>query len=453
MKKLCLLFGMAPLITGCLQLPLPALSLPESYACGQVANADSLPYDLRWWRHFADPLLDSLQERALAQNRDLAVAASRVETAQHALQVARTAYLPEFSLGFSAEGSRTESQDIEQAYKIAPAMQWELSLFGALRASTRAARAELLATEWAFRGVVLSLTAEVANAYFQLLAYENNWYFADESCRLRGESAALIDSMTAHGMASRVARDQAYSLLYSAEVDRASYRQQADQAWIALQVLLGDMPTPSRSASWRDRLYLDTMPATVPVGLPADLLNRRPDVMEARYGLEEEAARVGVARAARYPALSLTADGGLLADEWKGLTSGDPWIWNAVASLTQPLFAFGKLKRQEEIARENYLESLFDYEQAVVQAVGDVEQALVAVARSGEALRRSGALVEVNRSVAQKSRALYENGMSAYLDVIDAERTYYESQMQHQQELMARYAAYISLYKALGGGW
>ena len=167
----------------------------------------------RWWHVFRDPTLDSLISQALANNRDLAVAYSRVEEADRQIAVARAGFLPSFGVGVSAEGDYNAETKIVQKYAVEPQMTWEVSLFGALRNSTRAARAELLSSQWALRGVMLSLTAEVATTYFQLLGYRRNLRIAERSYALRRESAALIDSMYRHGMANGVALQQARSLV------------------------------------------------------------------------------------------------------------------------------------------------------------------------------------------------------------------------------------------------
>jgi len=451
MKRL--LCGLLPLLAAaCVKLPAPRMSVPATYLYGEGFNRDSLPYDFRWWERFGDTTLNRLEERALAGNYDLAVAASQVEQARHNLAVARAAWLPSLGMGLSASGERTEGVT-EQKYTIAPALQWEVSLFGALRAANRAAKAEILSSEWAFRGAVLSLTAEVATVYFTLLEYERDLTIAERTYELRSESAALVDSMARYGMASGIDRDQARSLVHAAAADRAQYRRLVEETQLNLLLLLGEEPEAFDVRGWGGRLLRNALPEAVPVGLPSDLLARRPDIMEALFTLEKSAARVGMARAARFPSLSLTVSGGLFSQSLKGLTSGSPGMWSAAGSLTQPLFAFGKLKRQEQAARETYYQDLFRYEQSLLQAFSDVESALSGIVTYREQVEQYRELVMENERIAFRTRALYRNGMSAYLDVLDAERTYYESETQLVNLTVQQYLSYVSLFKALGGGW
>lgn len=447
-----LLFAL-PLWGGCVRMPLPDPSAPAEYLFGAGFSRDSLPYDIRWWRHFEDPQLDRLEECALRQNLDLAEAASRVEQARHNRKVVMGDYLPTFEFGIEASADRTKPTGIVQDYTLTREISWELPLFGALRSARRSARAQILQSEWAFRGVVLSLTAEVATTYFSLLAYERSLYVAEQTYLLRREAAALTDSLVRYGMENRVAADQAHSLVVTAAADREQYKRLVEQTRLSLTILLGEEPSDFSVAGWGARLGLDSLPEEVPIGLPSDLLGRRPDLMQSLFALEEAAAQVGLARAARLPSFSLTLGGGVASDALKGLFTGDPWMWGVTGTLLQPIFSFGKLKAQEKIARERYYEAMFSYRQRFLEALSDVDEALVAITTYREQLARTRELVTLNESILRKTRALYENGMSDYLNVIDAERTCYESEQQLVRLLSEQYLAYIDLFKALGGGW
>ena len=218
-RTLFLLVALAALTACNPRLYPPLVETPDNYLYAGRFRQDSLAGSEEWWHVFRDPTLDSLISQALANNRDLAVAYSRVEEADRQIAVARAGFLPSFGVGVSAEGDYNAETKIVQKYAVEPQMTWEVSLFGALRNSTRAARAELLSSQWALRGVMLSLTAEVATTYFQLLGYRRNLRIAERSYALRRESAALIDSMYRHGMANGVALQQARSLVYTAAAD------------------------------------------------------------------------------------------------------------------------------------------------------------------------------------------------------------------------------------------
>ena len=194
------------------------------------------------------------------------------------------------------------------------------------------------------------------------------------------------------------------------------------------------------------------MPYDIPTGIPSDLLHRRPDVMSAYYTMQQSAANVGLARSARLPSVSLTRSFGLVNSKIGSLFSGKSWVGDAIAELSQPIFNFGGLRRKELAAREVYKQSLLAYEKSYTEAISDVESALVAITSSREELLRYAGLVKSYRSVAIKTYALYRNGLSGYLDVIDAERSLYTSQMQFENLVAQQYINYITLCKALGGG-
>ena len=410
----------------------PKVDVPDGYLYGEGFPRDTAALASDWWRLFGDTVLDNLVQRALENNRDVAVAASRVEEARQNLGVVRAQFLPQVGIGVTAEGEYTPQTKIVQTYAVEPSLSWEIALFGQLRNAKRAARAQIASSEWALRGVRLSLAAEVATTYFTLLEYERDLAIARRSCTLRRESAALIDSMFRYGMSDGGA---------------------VAQTRLSLDILLGETPQAADSTGSGLRLLADRHPADIPVGLPSELLKRRPDIMEARYNMLQAAANAGVARGARFPSIALTAKGGIASNSIKGLTAANPWAWDALGSLTQPLFAFGKLRRSEMAAMERYTQAAKTYEQTVLTAFADVEKALVAIATYRTQTERSCELVVSNDRIATMTQALYRSGLSDYLDVIDAERSLYQSQMELVNIAAQQYINYVNLCKALGGGW
>lgn len=444
----------AALFASCMpKLYPPEVDVPEKYLHAGRDAGDSTTIPVRWWEMFCDPQLNLLVETALTNNRDLLSAASRIAQARDQLAVARSEFMPSVGLDVSAEGDYTSRTEIVQSYAVEPALTWEVSLFGALRNTDRAARARILASEWAWRGVGLSLAAEVATTYFTLLQYRSDLEIARRSCGLRRESAALIDSMFRYGMSDGVALEQARSLVYTAEADIPQYRRAVAQTRLSLDILLGEMPRRTDSAGAGLRLLTDYRPADIPVGLPSELLERRPDIMQARYDMLAAAAEVGIARGNRFPSIALTAKGGAASNSIKGLTSANPWAWDALGSLTLPVFNFGRLRRAEQAAMERYTQSALTYEQTVLTAFSDVEQALVAITTYRRQTERYGELVLANDRIAAMTQALYRSGLSDYLDVIDAQRSLYQSQMEFVNLVAQQYINYVNLCKALGGGW
>lgn len=431
----------------------PEVALPDRYLhdAGYSASSGDIPD--RWWRLFGDTTLNGLVERALENNRDLAAAASSIEEARANLGAVRAQYLPQIGVDVSAGADYTAATKIVQSYAVEPTLSWEVPLFGALRHASEAARAELAASEWAYAGVRLSLAAEVATTYFTLLEYERDLAIARSSYDLRRESAALIDSMFRYGMSDGVALDQARSLVYSAAADIPLYRRAVEQTRLSLSLLLGEPQRQAGNYGSGERLVLDTHPTDIPVGLPSELLARRPDVMQSRAEVREAAANAGTARSARFPAIALTAKGGVAAASLKGLTAANPWAWEAAGSLVEPIFAFGRLKRREQAAIARYDQAARNYEQTVLTALADVEKALVAIETYRTEALHYGELVAANDRIARMTQALFRSGFSDYLDVIDAQRSLYASQMQLVNLLAQQHINYVNLFKALGGGW
>ena len=431
----------------------PQVTTPESYVYDAGFSRDTTGIGERWWELFCDTTLNALVERALANNRDVAAAAARVEQARANLGVVRARYLPQIGMEATAEGDYTPSTKIVQAYAVEPTLSWELSLFGALRNARRAAKAEIAASQWALAGVRLSLAAEVATTYFTLLEYERDLSIARQTLQLRRESAALIDSMFRYGMSDGVALAQARSLVYTAEADIPQYRRAVQQTWLSMGILLGETPSRVQLAGAGLPLLTDYYPADIPVGLPSELLRRRPDIREAHYTMMQAAAQAGQARSARFPSISLTAKGGVASNSIKGLTSANPWAWEALGSVAEPIFGFGRLRRAEQAAMAAYTQSAKTYEQTVLTAFADVEKALTAITTYRRQAERCGELVLSNDRIATMTRALYRSGLSDYLDVIDAERSLYQSQMQLVNLVAQQYINYVTLCKALGGGF
>ena len=431
----------------------PRVSVPDDYIYGRGFSEDTTRFGPEWWTLFGDTVLNNLVARALDNNRDVAVAASRVEEARLNLKSVRAQYLPQVGLGVTAEGEYTPATKIVQSYAVEPSLSWEVALFGQLRNAKRAAKAQIASSEWALRGVRLALAAEVATTYFTLLEYERDLAIARQSCALRRESAALIDSMFRYGMSDGVALEQARNLVYTAEADIPQYCRAVEQTWLSMGILLGETPSRARLSGAGLRLLTDYRPADIPVGLPSELLKRRPDIRQAHFNMLQAAAQAGQARSARFPSISLTAKGGVASSSIKGLTAANPWAWDALGSVAEPIFGFGKLRNAERAAMAAYTQSAKTYEQTVLTAFADVEKALVAIATYRSQTERTGELVLSNDRIATMTRALYRSGLSDYLDVIDAERSLYQSQMSHVNLVVQQYINYVTLCKALGGGW
>ena len=447
---------LAFLLCGCNpHLTAPRLSQQQKYIFGEPFSHDSIALKSEWWQIFGDTTLNRLIERALAQNRSIRIAASRIEEARHNLAVTRATYLPAFSGYISAEGKyESASDNIAQSYKILPQASWELPLFGSLRHASRGAKAQIKYELWQYHGVRLALEAEVATTYFTLLQYRQDLDIAKRSIELRREMVTLIDSLYKHGFASGVNFEQAHSLLYTAEADIPLYERAIAQTLLSLATLVGESADSLINIGVvQERAATNNYkPYDIAIGVPSDILNRRPDVMSAYYTMEQAAANVGLARSARLPSVTLTLYGGTATDKVSSLFSAKGWVADALAALTQPIYNFGALRHRELAAREAYRQSLLAYEKSYSDAISDVESALVAITTSREELMRYAGLIKSYHNIAKMTYALYRNGLSDYLDVIDAERSLYSSQMQFENLVAQQYINYITLCKALGGG-
>ena len=437
----------------------PRLSTPQmvshkEYLFGKGFSSDSVELDNDWWKMFGDTTLNRLVTRALQQNKNIEIAASRIEEARHNLIVTRATYWPSISGAISAEGKYESATDnISQSYKIAPQASWELPLFSSLRHATKGAKAAIEYEVWQYRGVRLALEAEIATTYFTLLQYRQDLSIAQRSSELRREMVTLIDSLHRYGYASGVNLEQAQSLLYTAESDIPLYEKAISQTLLSLAALTGDNPELyiNIGIEGSKAITNDYQPYDINIGVPSELLHRRPDLMSAYYTMQRSAAEVGLARSARLPSVTISLSGGTATDNAGKLFSSKWWVANALGALAQPIYTVGGLRRRELAAREAYKQSLLAYEQCYIDALSDVESALVAITSSREELLRYAGLVKSYRNIAVMTYSLYRNGLSGYLDVIDAERSLYTSQMQFENLVAQQYINYINLCKALGG--
>lgn len=450
MRNILVVITLSLAIMGCNPHLQPAtVSIPDKYI--YATSSDSITISPEWWTIFGDTTLNRLINQALEANQNIAAAAARIEQAKANLKVARSAFLPNFTLGRSAGVSGNGS--IKQQYIVEPAVSWEIPLFGSLRATTAQASAEVEYANWQYSGVQLALSAEVATTYFTLLQYRTNLDIAIESSRLRKETATLTDSLFVRGMASGVNHEQALNLLYTSQADIPNYERAVRQTLLSLDILLGKSPDSTAYATTSARFIDDYIPFDIPAGVPSDILYRRPDVISSYMSVLSAAASAKLARIARFPTFTLTGEGGFISDDITKLFTAGSWNWNALLSMTQPLYNFKGLKAREQGAVEAYNEAVANYRQSFLEAVKDVESALVSISAYREQSAKYKELVRSNAKIAMMTSALYDNGLTAYLDVIDAQRNLYNSRLQYSNIVAQQYINYVNLCKALGGGF
>jgi len=431
----------------------PQLDVPSAYK--EPAATDPAFANLDWWELFADQTLDALIEEALANNRDLGVAISRIEEAAAILRIERANQYP-FIDAAAGAGRSSSSRNIlataetASSYYFNGAASFEVDLWGKLRRSTEASRADLLSTEASARNVTISLIASVATTYFQLLDLDDRLRISVRTLQSREDALGIIKERYAKGTVPELDVNQAEIEAADAQASVAVFERAVRQSENALSVLVGSRP---RVIERGEELARQALPVEVPAGLPLTLLERRPDIVTAEQQLAAETARIGVARAQRLPSLSLTASFGYASRDLSDLVEGDSESWGVFGDILAPIFNAGQLKSVEEAQRQRAEQARLGYEQAVLNGLRDVDDSLTGLRTSrAEYLARQRQL-EAARTAARLSRARYDGGLVSYLEVLDSDRSLFQAELLESQTRQQQLSAVVGLYRALGGGW
>lgn len=431
----------------------PDIETPEEFR-QRISTGESIS-NTPWWQLFEDPELERLITIALEESKDLAIATARLDETRARLGFVRADQFPR--LDGVADASRGNllgqflpGAGIQNNYVLAAELSFEVDLFGKLRRSTEAARAELLASEDARITVLISLIADVASTYFLLRDLDQRYAISARTLKTRRKSTRLVRARFDKGTVPKLDVNQAEIQEAEAAVEVAVIERQVIQAENLLNILLGRNPGPvARGASIEDQI----MPPEVPAGLPSELLERRPDVRAAEQSLAAQTARIGVAEALRFPSLSLTATAGYASTELTQLTGSNLQLWNIGANFFAPLFNAGQNKRRVEIEIARTEQLLNQYELTVLQAFREVEDALVAIRTLGDENAARQMQVRAARSASFLSQARYFGGVTSYLEVLDTERSLFRTELAASAVRRAQLVAVVDLYKALGGGW
>ncbi|MFI3322300.1 MAG: efflux transporter outer membrane subunit [Rikenellaceae bacterium] len=455
MKKIFIYISAIIIIAGCSpKLSSPEVEIARKYSYSTVENEKPIVENENWWEIFGDATLNNLIEKALENNQDALIALSKIEQAYLQYGVDRAAYLPQFSFDLSAENEYIRPLDNQPEYGIKPTVSWQISLFGALKNATKAAKSDILAQEYNYNGIMLALTGEVAKSYFSLIQYRQSVEISKVTYKNRLKSMAIIDSLVNYGMSTSLELKQAKGLTSTAAAAIHQYERAAAKEQSALSILLGESPRFIATDIDYSGGY-DSLPEYIPSGLPINLLERRSDIMQDYALLQAAAAKVGIARAARFPSISITASGGLISTVLKNLVSSNPYAlgWTGLFSVATPIFQFGKLKKSELIAVESYEQAILEYRNTIFTAISDVENALISISTLREQNKMYKELVESNKDIQFMTSKLYLEGMVDYLNLLDAERTLYSSQLEYSSLLAQKYSAYVDMFLALGGGY
>lgn len=431
----------------------PELDVPDDYLSPDPAG-ESIA-NLEWWQLFKDPQLQILIRSALEENKDLGVALARIEAARQAVTAVRANQFPFLDIsGFAGRGRQSRElvpgAKSDDRFSVFGDLSFQLDLWGELSRATEAARADLLGTEAAYRNVTITLVSDVADLYLVLRDLDERLQISRRTVETRVDSLRIIQARFDKGTVPELDVNQAQIEIAVAESAVATFERQIVQTENALRILLGRNPGPvTRGDSLEDQTFSPDIPA----GLPSELLQRRPDVVQAEAQLAAATARIGVAEALRYPSIFLTGRLGVESTDLSDLNSSDAESWNIGANIFAPIFNSGQLKAQAEAARAQAEQSLLIYEQTLQQAFREVEDALVAIRTYRAEYEAQSRRVVAARNAARLSRARYDGGVVDYLEVLDTERTKFDAELAQSATLQRYFNSIVQLYKALGGGW
>jgi outer membrane protein, multidrug efflux system len=459
------LCALCVLIAGCTVGPnykRPNTDVPTTYrtleaapAAGTAAATQSLG-DAKWWEVFQDTELQKLIRTALQQNYDTRIAAARVEEAQAQVGLARANQLPNANVAATGTGLRNPATGPIPAYtfnygKIVGNAAWDTDFWGKYRRGTEAARANLLATDWARQEVNAALVSNVAAAYFQLRELDLELEISQKALASRNESLELTKTLEEHGINSILDVRQAEQLVYTASAEIADLKRRIGQQEDYLSILMGNNPGPidPRGKALTEQPHAPAVPA----GLPSALLERRPDIRQSEETLAAANARIGVARAAYYPDIALTAQGGFLSSALGSLFSGGAGLWAFAGNITQPVFEGGALRSNVRLSEAQQQEALLTYQQTIQGAFRDVSDALIAYQQNQEFRAQQELLANAAQDASQLSGKRYEAGTTNYLEVLTNETNYLTAELGLAQARLNELLALVQIYKALGGGW
>jgi multidrug efflux system outer membrane protein len=469
-----LLIGVAGL-TACTVGPnykRPAVDVPGTYrgsVSEEEAKASPIPStvmqsaqqpssslgDEKWWEVFQDPQLQTLIRTALKNNYDVRIAATRVLQAQAQLGITRADQLPSLSGGGNISSQQSPQIGPIPAYEVTQGQltasaAYNLDFWGKYRRATQAARATLLANEWAQKEVTSTLVADLATAYFQLRELDLELEISKRTFASRSDSLHLTTTLEEHGIDSLLDVRQSEQLVYTAATEIPDFERQIALQENAISILLGKKPGNIPRGL---RLTEEPHSPEVPAGLPSSLLERRPDIREAEQSLIAANAQIGVARAAYFPQISLTGSAGYESPALSNLFTGPAGIWDLAASVTQPIFEGGRLKSNVRLAEAQHEQMFLTYQQTIQGAFRDVSNGLVSYRKNREFRVQQEHLLESAQDAARLSEVRFKAGTTDYLEVLTNETNSFSAELGLAQAQANELIALVQIYQALGGGW
>ena len=455
----------AVLLAGCMTVGpdyrRPKVDTPEQWP--GTASAEPIPAG--WWKAYGDPVLDRMVEDALTYNTDLKLAIARVDEARATLGISRADQFPQVSANAGASRNRASQESVlnippgvdpeYRNYRATLNASYEIDFWGKYRRATEAARAELLASQSNREAVRLALITDVARGYFNLRALDAQVAVTRRTIGSRLASTALQRMRFEAGVASEFELRQVEAQAAQAMALLPAFERSLGQQETALAVLLGRSPRALVTVPVERGAAIEalTLPPAVPSGIPSEILERRPDVRQAEQQLIAANARIGQAKAAYYPSISLTAFLGGDSASLSDLFSTPARVWQIGGSAAQTVFDAGRTRQQVEQARAREQQLLARYASTIQNAFKDTLDALVAQRTAREALDAEQARVTALETSYKLAQLRYDNGVSSLLDVLDVERGLLDAELNRIEAQRAQLAATADLFKALGGGW
>jgi multidrug efflux system outer membrane protein len=413
---------------------------------------------MQWFALFQDERLQELIRTALENNYDVRVAAARVLEAAAQLGVTRSFLLP------TVDGAATVARDriSEERFLAPPAspegntfllglgLTWEVDIWGRIRRQTEAARAELLAAEWAQRAVLVTVISQVAGAYFTLRALDNELEIAQRTLASRQQSLRLTQLRLEQGVDTQLEVRQAETLLYTAAATIPEVTRQRVQTENAIRLLLGQPPGDILRGQ---ALTEQPVPPAIPAGLPAALLERRPDIRASEEILAAANAQIGAAKALYFPRISITGLLGIESAELADFVKASALTWSIGADALQPIFNYGRIRSINAATQARYLQFLAQYEQTIQTAFREVSDALIGYYQTREQRVQQELLVGALQDRAGLANKRFFGGLDSYLQVLDAERELFDAELNLARLQRNELLNIVGLYRALGGGW
>jgi multidrug efflux system outer membrane protein len=447
------------LLGGCSLVPTyerPQTDNPDAWRVDYRDAADTA--NTRWWELFNDTVLNQLIDTALIQNKDVRIAAARVEEFAARVDIFRSGYFPQ--IGYNGDASRNRvsrevygGQGVTKRkynnYTATASLGWELDLWGRIRASTEAARAELLAQEENRRAVIMSLVSAVATSYINLRQYDRQLVVARETLDSRDELLRLFELKFKAGVVSDLELAMVRTEYEQAAAAIPPIERQIALTENALSILLGNNPGAIPRGKSIDKLVLPP----VPNGVPSSLLARRPDIAAAEQAMIAANARIGVARAQYFPTISLTGLFGYASESLSDLLQNSANVWTLGGSAVGPIFSGGRISAELRASEAVQRQTLVGYLQTVQGAFRDVDDALVSVQKLREQLVVERRRVAALSDYARLAWLRYNEGYTSYIDVLDAQNKLFDAQLQYVSIQGEVYGSLVNTYKAMGGGW